>query len=500
MLKKLQNRLFASYLLVLVIALVLVGSVTITTLTQREAPPDFTWNRLELLLTGFTSQQFIRDFISAEVRGDNIADTLDNFSMTNNVRVMLAIGGRDLNQIVYDSDGEYIGRNAPRFDEVNRAPQRGRDGPINERMAFGRFMQEDEEWLFVALSLDLNNNQRPRTENITLLIAETRSTENVLAAVSDFNEVLLVPLFRSAIIGGIVAFILAIFLTRNITRPLQALANSAQHVATGEFTEQIPETGPAEIQQVAVAFNRMTGEVRAAQLSQREFMANVSHDLKTPLTSIQGYSQAIMDGAAADPAQAAEIIHEEAERLNRMVQELTDLARLQAGRLSMKLSPLDINDVVTAIGERLSMVAAKDHITVTVKTHETPLIAADGDRIVQVLTNLIGNAIKYTQAGGAIIVRTGMRNSGVEIVVQDNGMGIPQDELPHIFDRFYQVDKSRGPARGTGLGLAITQEIVQGHGGTIHIFSEGVNRGTTVSVWLPAPNTHTIVARRVTVQ
>ena len=120
--------------------------------------------------------------------------------------------------------------------------------------------------------------------------------------------------------------------------------------------------------------------------------------------------------------------------------------------------------------------------------------------MVQVLTNLIGNAIKYTQAGGHIIVETGMRNGGVEIAVKDNGMGIPQDELPHIFDRFYQVDKSRGPARGTGLGLAITQEIVQGHGGTIQIFSDGVNRGTMVTVWLPAPNTNTLVSRRVNVQ
>jgi signal transduction histidine kinase len=240
----------------------------------------------------------------------------------------------------------------------------------------------------------------------------------------------------------------------------------------------------------------MTGQVRANQLSQREFVANVSHDLKTPLTSIQGYSQAIMDGTAKEPAQAAKIIHDEAERLNRMVTELTDLARLQAGRLSMKMQPLDISDIVSAIAQRLWVVAERENIKLHIQNHPVPTIGGDGDRLVQVFTNLLSNAIKYTREGGEVWIETDVRDGGVEVVIKDNGIGIPPEDLPRIFERFYQVDKSRGPRRGTGLGLAIAQEIVHAHGGEIEIHSEGRNKGTTVTVWLPAAHMSTIVRRK----
>lgn len=500
MLRNLRNRLFASYLVVLIVALSLVGLVTITTLSQREAPPEFTWNRLELLLLGFTSQRFVSDLVSIGTNGEEITDALDNFADDNTVRVMV-VGTANNNVIVfYDSGSEYSGNIVPHFEIEERSQQRGGNELLNNNIDFGRFVEaNDEEWLFAGFSRDFQRGRSP-IDNITLLIAEPRSNESVQTAVSDFNDLLLAPLLRSAAISGVVALVFAIFLTRSIVRPLQVLSKSAQHVAKGEFGEEVPETGPVEIQQVASAFNRMTGEVLATQQSQREFMANVSHDLKTPLTSIQGYSQAIMDGAIKDPSSAAKIIHDEAERLNRMVQELTDLARLQAGRLSMKMTALDVGEVAAGIGQRLTLVAAKDDINLQVRTGPMPMIAGDGDRMVQVLTNLIGNAIKYTPAGGEVQVMTGVRNGGVEIIVRDNGMGIPAEDLPHIFDRFYQVDKSRGPKRGTGLGLAITQEIVQAHGGKIDIQSAGLNQGTTVTVWLPSPHLSTIVSRRVSVE
>jgi len=522
MLKNLRNRLFLSYLVVLIVALALVIPVTLTTLASREVPAEFTWNRLELLLTGFTSPGAIRGLL-AEVAEGTVDETLEAFATNSDVRIMLLSRGDETNRMLYDSGGEYGQTYLPDFEieEQRSPPERdnnnspgsnnspgGSNGPgsnnspSSRRPAeLGRFFENDTEWLYVSISWGVDRNRsRDRANEIVFVIAEPRSTDTARAAVKNFNDLLFRPLIRSAAIGGFIAFIFAIFLSSSITRPLQALAKSAQYVAKGEFSEQVPETGPAEIKQVASAFNRMTGEVRAAQLSQQEFMANVSHDLKTPLTSIQGYSQAIMDDASDDPKESAKIINDEAERLNRMVQELTDLARLQAGRLSMKLSPLDVNEVVEAIANRLSLVAEQANIEIIVNTSPLPIIAADGDRLVQVLTNLVGNAIKYTQSGGKIWVETGVRNGGVEIIVQDNGMGIPAEDLPHIFDRFYQVDKSRGPSRGTGLGLAITQEIVQGHGGTINIFSAGVNQGTKVTVWLPSPNSVTIVTRRPIVE
>ena len=125
-----------------------------------------------------------------------------------------------------------------------------------------------------------------------------------------------------------------------------------------------------------------------------------------------------------------------------------------------------------------------------------PEIGGDGDRLVQVVDNLISNAIKYTPAGGKATVRTQIRRNGVELIVEDSGQGISAQDLPRIFERFYQVDKARGPQRGTGLGLAIVQEIVQAHGGTISVASPGEGRGSTFTIWLPSPDLSTIVRRK----
>jgi signal transduction histidine kinase len=240
----------------------------------------------------------------------------------------------------------------------------------------------------------------------------------------------------------------------------------------------------------------MADEVQSEQQAQQEFLANVSHDLKTPLTSIQGYSQAIIDGAASNPVAAATIINDEAARLNRMVVELTDLARLQAGRLSMQMTGLDMGQLAEAVGQRLSIVAREKGVDLRLETMPMPEVAGDGDRLAQVLTNLISNAINYTPPGGTVTVRTQVANGGVEVIVEDTGVGIPPSELPRIFERFYQVDKARGPRRGTGLGLAIVQEIVQAHGGKITASSAGENRGSTFTIWLPSPNLTTIMRRR----
>ncbi len=258
----------------------------------------------------------------------------------------------------------------------------------------------------------------------------------------------------------------------------------------------MPIAGPPEVRAVAEAFNDMSAQVQAANQAQQDFLANVSHDLKTPLTSIQGYSQAIIDGAAPDPVVAAKIIHEEAGRLNRMVVELTDLARLQAGRLSMRWSPVEIGQLTAAIAERLKIMARDKQIALQVDTHPMPEITGDGDRLAQVLTNLISNAIKYTPAGGHIWVSTRTANGGVQVIVRDDGVGIPADELPRVFERFYQVDKARGPQRGTGLGLAIAAEIVQAHGGKLTAASDGENRGSTFVLWLPSPQMSTVLRKR----
>ncbi|MYE25668.1 MAG: hypothetical protein F4X87_00315 [Chloroflexi bacterium] len=229
----------------------------------------------------------------------------------------------------------------------------------------------------------------------------------------------------------------------------------------------------------------MTAEVLASNTAQRDFLSNVSHDLKTPLTSIQGYAQAIMDGAAEDNTEAAQIIYEEAGRLNRMVVELTDLERLSAGKLSMARDRIDIAQLTEGVVQRLAVVAEKRGIRLKSRTAPTPSIVGDGDRLAQVMMNLISNALKYTPAGGTVRVTVERAGAGALVSIRDSGIGITRKELSRVFERFYQVDKARGPQRGTGLGLAIAREIVEAHGGRITVESRGRGKGAEFRVWLP---------------
>lgn len=518
MFSTIRSRLFASYLLILVLTLVLMAGVGRTILSSTVAPPDFAYNRLELLIASYAVPQF--NLVGqGRFRDNNISivdvtERLDEFAEVNNVRVILV--NVEATRVVHDTRGVYAHVNMPdlvqddhtptRFppprNDDNNNERRSSNNPSNNNslagMTFGSFVDEDDsEWLYARVSPRL---QVPlvRADNLSLILAEERTNLSIGSEIGNLTGAIWQPFVRSALIAGLVAFVIALILGRTLTSPLRRLASAAEEVAGGNYPE-VPVKGPDEIQQVATAFNYMTSEVQATQQSQRDFLANVSHDLKTPLTSIQGYSQAIIDGAARDPQKAAVIIHEEATRLNRMVTELTDLARLQAGRLSMKMEALDIGALVGGIGERLRVVAEKKDITLHVQSANVPAISGDGDRLVQVMTNIIGNAIKYTPTGGNVWVTMGVARGGVVITVRDDGMGIPQEDLPRIFDRFYQVDKARGPQRGTGLGLAITREIVLGHGGDINISSAGANQGTTVTIWLPSPQLTTAVTRRVTV-
>jgi signal transduction histidine kinase len=364
--------------------------------------------------------------------------------------------------------------------------------PLTTYVSYGSLKNPTgDDWLFIAWQSDPPGENPP-----ALVFADQSGRQSLQDALGDFADDLLPLLVQAGAVGVIIATVIAGVISRTIARPLQSVAQAAAGIAAGNYAERVPVSGPLEVQAVAESFNHMSAQVQQAQQSQQDFLANVSHDLKTPLTSIQGYSQAIIDGATNDPVSAARIIHEEAGRMNRMVIELTDLARLNAGRLSMNWKAIDIGILTATVAERLAIVAREKKITLKADVGSLPTIAGDGDRLAQVLTNLISNAIKYTPPGGNVWVKSSMVQNGVQITVQDDGIGIPPEELPRIFERFYQVDKARGPQRGTGLGLAIVAEIVQAHGGRLNVGSEGAGKGSTFTLWLPSPQMSTVLRKR----
>ncbi len=502
MFQNLRIRLFLSYILVLFVTLTVISAALVLIFNTRAAPIEPTLQRLVTQALSVNLREIIQQsgyhlLSPTEDDFNNLTTILKTVADTRQVRLLM-VSLRD-QHVQYDSDGVYQ-RNEPINGQIAayRIPTAvARTIFTNIEAIQGTFTDaRGGAWLFIGVEGVRYRAPNTATDTIALIFAEERPTQTLQDALNDFGAELFPLLAQGALVGVIVALVMGGLIARSIAQPLQTVADAASEVAAGRFAQQVPVRGPREVQAVAEAFNQMSANVQTAQQVQKDFLANVSHDLKTPLTSIQGYSQAIIDGAASDPVKAAHIIHDEAERLNRMVVELTDLARLQAGRLSMKWTAIDLGQLTEAVAQRLSVVASEKQIALTVNTPQMPEIAGDGDRLVQVVTNLIGNAIKYTPHGGRVWITAAIVKNGVQLTIQDNGQGIPQSELARIFERFYQIDKARGPQRGTGLGLAIVQEIIAAHGGTITALSEGEQRGSTFTVWLPSPQLSTVIRRR----
>jgi signal transduction histidine kinase len=226
---------------------------------------------------------------------------------------------------------------------------------------------------------------------------------------------------------------------------------------------------------LAASFNQMADRVQQSQQAQRDFVANVSHDLKTPLTSIQGYSQALLDGTAASPAiqqRAALIISQEAQRLSHLVEEVIDLARLESGGLYLHLEQIDANELGAELVDSLRPRFDAAGVTLTWTPAPTSIqIVADGARLRRALTNLLDNALEHTPRTGAVTLRAELTGARVNFTVADTGAGVPPDDLERIWERFYRVDRARTGRSGSGLGLAIVKEIVEAHGGEVGVES-----------------------------
>ncbi len=291
-----------------------------------------------------------------------------------------------------------------------------------------------------------------------------------------------------AVLAGLGAVALGGVLARSLTRPIAGLTRATHAIAQGEYAHQAPALGTIELQTLAADFNRMAEAVQQSRQAQRDLMANVSHDLKTPLTSIQGFSQAMLDGAIHDPTgfqAAAGVIHSEAQRMARLVADIVDLARLEGRATPLTLVPTDLAPMLALVAQGLQPQAGARMVQLQVVGTPAPPVAVDVAGLQRALTNLLDNALRHTPPGGRVTLGMEPAATALRIFVRDTGSGISTDALPHIFDRFYQADPSRaGGEHGAGLGLAIVREIVTAHGGTIEVHSTpGV--GSEFSILLP---------------
>jgi len=320
-----------------------------------------------------------------------------------------------------------------------------------------------------------------------LVMAVPRPKVQILEVLRDE---MLPPFAIAGMIALLISLLMAYGLTRWIANPLQRMLGSVSQFPV-DFDKNLPLEGPREVKDLTRAFNQMTHRVQISQKSQRDFVANVSHELKTPITSIQGFSQALLDGTANTPTsqqQAASIIFNESERMHRLVLNLLDLARLDAGTADFQKTPVAFKPLLQDVVDKFKHQIEHAHVTLSTSIPDLPDVVCDPDRISQVFTNLLDNAIKFSPPGGNITLEGSYSKNRMEIIIKDSGKGIAKDDLLHIFERFYQSDPSRqgGAQHGTGLGLAIASEIVRAHNGKIEVYSEE-GEGCTFIVYLPLP-------------
>jgi two-component system, OmpR family, sensor histidine kinase BaeS len=287
--------------------------------------------------------------------------------------------------------------------------------------------------------------------------------------------VLLILLVSTTVTGGM----------RRMTRPMDNLIDAARRIEGGDFSTQVPESGPPELRSVARAFNSMSARLKTIDEQRRGFLADVTHELRTPLSVIRGQAEAIADGVyAGDAAHIAPIL-DATQTLDRLVEDLRTLALTDAGNLALKKEPTDLGALAHDVAESFQPEAATAGVTLTTAIDaDLPTVDVDPARLRQVTSNLLSNAINHTPNGGSVKVSVSSAVGQVTLTVADTGEGIPPDLLPHVFERF-----AKGPSsKGSGLGLAIAHAMVTAHGGQIQV-SNGVEAGTVLRVILAtAPN------------
>lgn len=310
------------------------------------------------------------------------------------------------------------------------------------------------------------------------MLTSLQGARDQLTVINLTTSVVIVILFTLILLMGI-------FFIRSILRPIRRISAVARTIAQGNFDAYIETTDRGEIGDLCNSINYMATELGTTEHMKNDFISSVSHELRTPLTAIRGWGETIAE-LPDDPAtvqKGATVILSESERLSGLVENLLDFSRMQNGALSVHPVPCDLNALVREAMLAFDKACEKAGLSMTFKERKLPSVPCDRNRIKQVLANIIDNAIKNTPAGGRIVVSTKMQNEFAEMIVSDNGKGIPLKDLGRIKQKFYKAETNQ-TVRGSGIGLAVADEIVTKHGGALTINSVE-NIGTTVTVSLP---------------
>jgi len=283
------------------------------------------------------------------------------------------------------------------------------------------------------------------------------------------------------------AAIISVFVTQRIVKPVRQIMEASARIAAGDYRHRVEVHEEDELGQLARTYNQMAERLGETEERRLELIGNVAHELRTPLSSIQALMEGLIDGVLAQESSTYLDVQHEISRLQRLVDDLQELSRAEAGQIRFSFQATDLEKLLQAAVERLSPQYEDKQVRLELDLPPTlPSIMADPDRITQVILNLLGNALQYTSETGTVIVRVEQEGAKVLLSVHDTGIGIDREQLPHIFERFYRVDKSRSRAGGgSGIGLTIARYLVEAHQGQIYVESPGINHGSTFVVELP---------------
>jgi signal transduction histidine kinase len=292
-------------------------------------------------------------------------------------------------------------------------------------------------------------------------------------------------LVYATIIAAAIALIVGVVLARVLTRPLRDLTQAIQAINRGELKQQVPVESDDEVGELVSAFNKMSADLAHLNQMREQMTADIAHDLRSPLTVISGYLEILRDGSIEPSPERFDLMYREAQRLQSLIEDLRTLSLADAGELKLYLAQHSSAEILRAAALSYEPMAKQKGIELKVSVDENlPTVNIDHGRMMQVIGNLVSNALRYSPQGGVIALRATRESDAVRWSVEDTGVGIPPEQLAHIFDRFYRVDKARQDG-GSGLGLAIVKSIVEAHRGTIRAMSE-VGKGTRMMILLPA--------------
>ncbi len=509
MLGSLSSRLIAAFAVVIALSLAVagVGSLFLLRDEQEDAARERVGRLAEPIALGVALMEL------AELSQDDIVGVLERYSQRFDVRILLLDADQ---RVVADTDARLIGRTIGAFENAG-PPEEGEqaadfwvasyqaeEGSLllfasaqeGDLMLGALSVEELQALIFdaAATGFSLEDMQAglaslrigPTGERV---LAPVRYRAVVAVSEGEITSAWLDLAPRLTVAAGVAllaSVVVSVIISRSISGRLARITRASQEMARGKYDQEIEVYGRDEVGRLAQAFNQMAREVSHSHRSMRDLLANVSHELKTPLTSVQGFSQAMAEGAIRSPeeyAESARIINEETQRMRSLVEDLLYLSQMESGQLQIQREPVDLEDLLRTCAERFQWQLQDSGAQLRLDVRPLPAMEGDVRRLEQAFSNLIDNAIRHTPRGGTVTLQADAANGLARVSVHNSGSFIPPEDLPRVFERFFQVDRNRASGR-SGLGLSIAAEVVQAHRGTIRATSSR-ETGTEFTVTLP---------------